>query len=133
ELANFDGQAKVAALDTAHLMGNLRERLADWQGLLRRQTPEARQLLRTLLVGRLIFTPHQDPTGRYYQLVGQGSISPLITGVVLPKGSWPQRDSNPCFMSATRFRNGRKRLGAVDSTSALWGLKFAPDLRPLGA
>ena len=105
ELANFDGQAKVAALDTAHLMGNLRERLADWQGLLRRQTPAARQLLRTLLVGRLSFTPHQDPTGRYYEFVGQGSISPLITGVVLPKGSWPQRDSNPCFQAGRGWRS----------------------------
>jgi len=25
-----------------------------------------------------------------------------------------QRDSNPCFQSATRFHNGRWKLGAVD-------------------
>jgi len=50
-----------------------------------------------LLVGRLIFTPKEDTNGRYYEFPGKGSISELLTGVVLPKGWWPQRDSNPCF------------------------------------
>ena len=95
ELAKLEGRAKVASLDTAHLMVNLRERLTDCQGLLQRQTPEARQLLRNLLVGRLVFTPREDVNGRYYEFVGQGSISELLTGVVLPKVWWPQRDSTP--------------------------------------
>jgi hypothetical protein len=41
-----------------------------------------------------------------------------------------QRDSNPCFQSATRFRNGREQLDEVDSTPQPWGLKFARDLSP---
>ena len=43
---------------------------------------------------------------------------------------WPQRDSNPCLPSATRFRNGGPKFGAVDSTPAPPGLKYARDLRP---
>src|SRR5262249_27506289 len=90
-------RAKIRALDTADLTANLRNRLTDWQGLLQRQTPEARQILRRLLVGRLVFTPKQDGIGRYYEFVGQGSISEVGCGAVLPKEWWPQRDSNPCF------------------------------------
>ncbi len=97
ELEKLEGRAKVASLDTARLALNLRERLMDWQGLLQRQTAEARQILRRLLVGRLVFTPREDENGRYYEFAGQGSISELVCGVVLPKVWWPQRDSNPCF------------------------------------
>src|SRR5437899_8832699 len=42
----------------------------------------------------------------------------------------PQRASNPCFMSATRFRNGGTKFGAVDSTPAPPGVKCGRDLRP---
>ena len=56
---------------------------------------EARQILRRLLVGRLVFTPREDEAGRYYEFAGKGSISEVLSGVVLPKGWWPQRDSNP--------------------------------------
>jgi hypothetical protein len=72
---------------------NLRERLTDWKGLLQRQTAEARQILRRLLLGRLVFTPREDEDGCYYEFAGQGSISTLLAGVVLPKVWWPQRDS----------------------------------------
>jgi site-specific DNA recombinase len=97
ELAILDRRGTLATLDGARLQASLHERLTDWQGLLQRQPAETRQILRRLLVGRLVFTPKQDETGRYYEFAGQGSISELISGVVLPKGWWPQRDSNPCF------------------------------------
>lgn len=61
--------------------------------LLQRHTPEARQILRQLLVGRLVFTPKRDETGRYCEFVGQGSISDFVCGAVLPKEWWRhQRD-----------------------------------------
>ena len=97
ELAALDNRTKIASLDAARLCSNLRERLTDWQGLLHRQTAEARQILRRLLVGRLVFTPREDEKGRYYEFAGQGSISNLLAGVVLPKVWWPRRESNPCF------------------------------------
>ena len=43
------------------------------------------------------FVLSRSPAGRYYKFIGQGSISELVCGGVLPKGWWPQRDSNPCF------------------------------------
>jgi hypothetical protein len=46
-----------------------------------------------LLVGRLVFTPRKDETGRYYEFVGQGSISEVVCGAVLPKEWWPQREA----------------------------------------
>jgi len=93
ELERLESRAKIRSLDTADLTANLRNRLTDWQGLLQRQTPEARQILRRLLVGRLVFTPKKDETGRYYEFVGQGSISEVVCGTVLPKEWWPQREA----------------------------------------
>lgn len=93
ELAKLESRAKVASPDAARLDLTLRERLRDWQGLLQRQTAEARQILRRLLVGRLVFTPREDANGRYYEFVGQGSISEVVSGVVLPEGWWPQGDT----------------------------------------
>jgi site-specific DNA recombinase len=74
----------LAALDPAHVRRNLRERLTDWQGLLGRETAAARQILREVLVGRLIFTPRIDGTARYYEFTGQATLSGLLAGVVSP-------------------------------------------------
>lgn len=91
ELVKLGTRAEIASLNAARVSSNLRERLTDWQGLLHRQTAEARQILRRLLVGRLVFTPRGDEKGRYYEFAGQGAISNLLAGVVLPKVWWPQR------------------------------------------
>lgn len=93
ELAKLGSRADIAALDAARVSSNLRERLTDWQGLLQGQPVEARQILKRLLVGRLVFTPREDENGQYYESAGQGSISELLSGVVLPKVWWPQGDS----------------------------------------
>jgi site-specific DNA recombinase len=108
ELAKLGTRDEVVSLNAARVSSNLRERLADWQGLLHRQTAEARQMLRRLLVGRLVFTPREDEKGRYYEFAGQGAISTLLAGVVLPKVWWPQRDSNPCFSHDHVFASGFK-------------------------
>ena len=41
---------------------------------------EARQILRKLLVGRLVFTTKEDENGRYYEFAGKGSISEIVRG-----------------------------------------------------
>jgi len=38
----------------------LATKLAEWQGLLERQPIQSRQLLRKLLAGRVMYTPHDD-------------------------------------------------------------------------
>ena len=48
--------------------------------------PEARQMLRTLLEGRLIFTPAQNGDASVYEFSGQVALGRLLSGVVLPKG-----------------------------------------------
>src|SRR5262245_10308168 len=53
----------------------------DWQGLLERQPIQARQLLRKLLTGRLIYTPHEATTGNFYELTGQASYGKLLSGI----------------------------------------------------
>jgi len=81
---------------------------APWTGLLQRQTAEARQILRKLLVGRLVFTPREDEEGKYYEFAGKGSISEVITGVVLPKVWWPQ-PATPDVDAMVLLRSGPRQ------------------------
>jgi hypothetical protein len=60
----------------------LRARLADWRGVLRRQREQARAILGRLLAGRLTFTPRETPEGPVYDFAGQGSITEHLTGVL---------------------------------------------------
>ena len=82
QLRAVESAASVTALDPAHVRRELHERLTDWQGLLGRETPEARQILREVLVGRLIFTPRIDGSTRYYEFAGQATLSGLLAGIV---------------------------------------------------
>ncbi len=85
QLRTLAGATSIAALDPSHVRRNLRERLTDWQGLLRRETPVARQILREVLVGRLIFGPRIDGSARYYEFTGQATLSGLLAGVLSPE------------------------------------------------
>ena len=82
ELRGLEQLEMIADLDLDTIRDKLREQLQDWQGLLRRHTPQARQILRKLLVGRLVFTPHEDEGGRYYLITGQCAGGKLVEGVV---------------------------------------------------
>jgi len=46
--------------------------------MLRREVPEAREILRNLIVGQIVFTPR--PEARVYELSGQGSFGRLLAG-----------------------------------------------------
>ena len=76
------GASEPVVLDRASLRKNLKSRLGDWRGLLRRHTAQGQQILRRLLVGRLIFTPTEDETGRYYAFHGTGTLTKLVGGLV---------------------------------------------------
>jgi hypothetical protein len=82
-------------LDVVRLRRTLDERLDDWRGLLRRQPVQARQILRKLVAGRLIFTPKADAQGHYYEFAGHGTLGQILTGafdakaVVTPAGFEP--------------------------------------------
>jgi hypothetical protein len=77
----------VGALDGVHrsrVLDELRDRLTDWQGLLRQEIGPARQALSALLAGRLIFTPLGEGRDRYCEFTGPGSLGKVIAGLVLP-------------------------------------------------
>ena len=89
ELVKLGTRAESASLNAARVSSNLRERLTDWQGLLHRQTAEARQILRRLLVGRLVFTPREDEKGRYYEFAGQNRKSTRLNSSHIQKSRMP--------------------------------------------
>ena len=64
------------------LEARLREKLADWRGLLTRDVASGREVLRTLLVGPLRFTPVDEPKRRGYRFTGAIALDRLIGGVI---------------------------------------------------
>jgi hypothetical protein len=87
ELAALDQLTQVGRLDQALLERTARECLTDWQGLLAGQPVQARQMLKKLLEGRLVFTPTSD--GAAVEFRGTGVLDPVLSGIVdgdgLPK------------------------------------------------
>lgn len=77
ELASLADLDKVVALDAKRLEQDLRRKVADVRGVLTKHVPQARQVLRQMLVGRLTFEPVQ----RGYRFVGTGSYGRSLTGV----------------------------------------------------
>ena len=66
---------------------------------MRAQIPVARQVLQKMLRDRLVFTPGKRGKQRGYRFSGEGSVMPLLTGMIpelshavasLASGSWNQ-------------------------------------------
>lgn len=85
QLSALNGCDRVRRFDLQQVGQELRARLEGWRGLLCRQVGQARQILRKFLVGRPIFTPKEDASGRYYEFSGQATLGRLLEGLVLPK------------------------------------------------
>ena len=81
-LGQLDGLGQVDLLDLRRLENRLRERLDDWKDLLTRHVPQARQILRKLLVGRLVFAAKSDGKSGGYAFSGQGTPGRLLAGLV---------------------------------------------------
>jgi len=83
QIEHLDGLTRfTAGVDPRALRADLGARRADWQGLLERQPTQARQILRKLLHGRLIFEPFEDATSRGYIIRGEATYGRLLSGVV---------------------------------------------------
>src|SRR5258708_38700726 len=73
----------------------------------------ARQMMRSLLDGRMMFMPDLD--AETCSFIGRGHLDGLLTGLIDPAAllvpwQWrPQRDSNPCLglERATSWASGR--------------------------
>jgi Arc/MetJ family transcription regulator len=96
--AELDRLARLAALSSAQtdqLQEELRSRVADVRALLDRHTPQARQMLRKLLVDKLEIEPVADGACRGYRFKGELTIERLLSGEALELVSswWPQREA----------------------------------------
>ena len=83
ELAGLGAAAKLASLDSARLAKRLRAGAADVKALLGASVPQARQMLRKLLVGCLPCEGFRDTRGRGYRFAGTGTYARFLTGEAL--------------------------------------------------
>lgn len=69
-LIELDATARIGRGELPRLEREIRHRLADWRAMLRREVPEAREILRNLIVGRIVFKPR--PEARVDEVSGGG-------------------------------------------------------------
>jgi site-specific DNA recombinase len=72
----------VHRIDWAVLERQARRLMADWRGLLARNVPDGRQLLRELLEGPILFTPILEDSRRGVRFEGALSIGGILAGNV---------------------------------------------------
>jgi len=83
-------QPAALAVDHARVEQLLRQRAADARALLLRRLPQGRDVLRSLLVDRLTFTPFAAQGTHGYRFAGRASYGSLLAGA-----AWPTTDSGP--------------------------------------
>ena len=111
-------------VDSTAVLREVEDRLSQWRVLLREHPSSARKGLKQLIIGRLDMAPDEETAG--YRFRGQGTLQPLIAGLIPGEDAAPPSDGsgwgfNPCFASLRK-----------------WALRFSPvsDLlqdRPDGA
>jgi hypothetical protein len=133
---------KPREVDGGGIRATLSQYLKDWTAMARAGVVETRRLLREVLVDRIVSRPVPRPPdlppvkgpGRrprlVYEFAGEASLSKLFADLIYEVRWWPQRDSNPCLPSATRFLNLIGELHDVDSTPHPPGFKFGSDFSP---
>lgn len=89
ELDAIAAAARQAPVTEADLYRLLSRRLTDWQGLLERHPPRGREVLQTLLTGRLIVTPAMLDGAVGFEFSGEASYGPLVRGLVGVNGLVP--------------------------------------------
>ncbi|CAN5882142.1 hypothetical protein BH18ACI5_BH18ACI5_17210 [soil metagenome] len=90
--------AQRPRVSVAALERQLRAKLDDWRGLLRRNVAEGRGVLRSLLVGPLRFTPIREDRRRGYACEGLIALDRLLSGVVdLPTSVASPAGFEPAF------------------------------------
>jgi hypothetical protein len=80
ELNALGNLEKVISLDAHRIKKDVTARAADVRGLLGRRGPQARQLLRKLVVDRLACEPFEDGNRRGYRVSGKGTYARLLPG-----------------------------------------------------
>ena len=101
-IASLEGRARVGRVDQHRFRETLKQRLHDWRGLAGRHVPDTRRILRSLLEGRIAFTPKSNGDETWYVFAGQASLARVLTGVVSTKGLVAPTGPEPVF--AVRYR-----------------------------
>jgi hypothetical protein len=78
-IAALDAAPRTAPLDADAVRAKLRSYVADYRKLLLGHVPQAQQILRRLVVGKLTFTPKLNGD---YEFAGKGTVRPLLSGVI---------------------------------------------------
>lgn len=73
-------QTPTFANDPSVILPEVRRRLTGWQQILSEESTQARQMLRSLLRGRLVFIPPEQPRGVRFS--GQADLGGLLTGLL---------------------------------------------------
>ena len=94
ELANLD-RPRVVPLSVGNLKALLGTKAEEWQGLLRRHAPIARQMVRKLVEGRIVFTP--DREARRYRFMATGTLANFFSGIVCPQAVASPTGFEPVF------------------------------------
>jgi hypothetical protein len=81
-LAGLEGLQPVTTRDLQQIQQDVEVRLADWRGVLRRHVAQSRQILKKLLVGRIVFRQREDGV---YEFSGQASLGRIVAGLVCTK------------------------------------------------
>ena len=69
------------------------EKANEWRALLRKHAPIARQMLRKLVDGRIMFTP--DQKARRYTFRATATLTTFFSGIVCPQGVTSPRRTAP--------------------------------------
>ena len=77
-------KVRAASLEPRQQREMLRARLKEWRGLLREHAPRARQMVRKLIEGRIVFT--LDRKGLRYSYTATGTMANVFNGLVCPQG-----------------------------------------------
>lgn len=80
ELAGLDALLQVIELDEVRLTREIQDKLNDMPGLFGRHIPQARQMLRKLLDGRILCEPILEGEKRGYRFTATGTFDRLLTG-----------------------------------------------------
>ena len=79
-LATLSAIRDVSTLDLAAVRKTAREQVAEWAGLMERHTPQARQILRKLLHGRVTVQPTPEREDCYAEITATATIGRLLEG-----------------------------------------------------
>jgi site-specific DNA recombinase len=121
DLAAVERLSKRAVVDGPELRAMVEDALADYRGLLTRQTTEGRAILRELLVDRVVYTPTARANGRWGTFTAECSLGRKLYGVLVdPNGGGPKRKgqrrsrwSRAVIMGERFSPNRRSKIKAV--------------------